>query len=122
MTKFTHQHVSQENNTLSGQAATPSDTFDNVPGTFVYVQNADTLATRTITISAQTTPITGNESGAISLPDLTVVVPMAVGSETGKHMFSVPPAYQNLAGVVTMGYDDETDLVVGVARVDRQQL
>jgi len=122
MTKLAHQIVSQTDQVVTMVSASASgDTFDNIPGTFVYIENGDAFI-RTITIEPSESSISGNKSGGMLVADIDLDVPAFSGGVRGKLLFAVPSIYQNAKGVVEMTYSDESGLIVGVARVDQNQL
>jgi len=122
MTKLVYQYISQTNIALTmANAASSGDTFDNLPKTFVHVENSN-VANRTITVKPRIDESAGNKSGVIPLVDLTIVVDASSGGDPGLRVFSIPPAYQSAKGVVKMTYSDSSGLTVAVARVNRQQL
>lgn len=108
MAELVIQTIDREGGITQAAAAVAGDTFQGHPGNVVFVTNADGAVTRTITIAAVNDPLSTPQAGNVDLPDIAIVVGIS-----SSDLFHVPPAYVS-AGVVSMTYDDESDLTIGV--------
>jgi len=108
MAELAIQIIDREGGISQAAASAGGDTFKGHPGNVVYVTNANGAATRTVTVVAVNDPLNTPQAGDIDLPDIAVVVGIS-----SSDLFHVPPAYVN-NGVVSMTYDDEADLTIGV--------
>lgn len=111
MAELAIQIIDREGGISQAAASAGGDTFKGHPGNVVFVTNADGVATRTITIIAVNDPLNTPQAGEIDLPDIAVVIGIS-----SSDLFHVPPAYVS-NGTVSLTYDDETDLTIGVAVV-----
>ena len=112
MAQIDIQKVDKSSQTLTYSAASSGgDTFLSHNGVFAHAKNVN-AGTRTITIAALVDPLLTQKAGSLAVPDIVITVPA-----TGDSLFSVPPSHIGLGGVVTMTYDDETDLSIAVLNV-----
>lgn len=108
MAELIIQTIDREGGFTVAAASAGGDTFKGHPGNIVRADNANGVSTRTITVIAVNDPLSTPQAGDVDLPDIVLVVGIS-----SSDIFHVPPAYVN-AGTVSMTYDDETDLTIGV--------
>lgn len=89
--------------------ASGGDTFANNGRTLLHFKNANVGASRTVTISSQSSC---NQGGT---HDITVTVPADSEEMTG---FFPPHRFNDSSNDVSMTYDDESDLTVAAISID----
>lgn len=91
-------------------AATDGDKFQNDGNTFIHVKNGATAVT--VTVNIQKTVSIGGVTLSITSPTITV-------SDSGDQFIGPFPRdwFNNDNKMVTLGYDDETNVTVAVMKV-----
>jgi len=97
-------------------AAAAGDTFTNGPDIAVHVLNANISVSRTLTIAVVNTPLSTAESEDITISNMVLTITAYAATGQLGTWFTVPATHTAAGNIVTMTYDDETDLTVAIVR------
>lgn len=98
-------------------AAAGGDTFQNGGNIIVHAINAHASTARTLTITTVSTPLSTAESEDLIVANIAITLPSYAASSQLGSIFRVPESHTGSGGIVTMTYDDESDVTIAIARI-----